>query len=365
MRILQISSAREFGGGERHFVDLCRGLADRGHEVFAAIRPTSRWQDQLAFLPDDNILRVSIRNSFGILSATRIGAFARDRGIRLIHAHVARDYIPASIAASMTPDARFVLTRHLVFPLKPFNRFALKNLSRAIGVSDGVARSLKDVLPPEKVVVIRNGLALADDIGHGRSELRAGFRTRHGIDPDVFLIATLGTLLPVKGHDVFLRAAARIATLFPEVRFLVAGSEDPDQPGARAELERLAAQLGIADRVTFAGHLDDLAAFYSAIDVFVSASRSESFGLALLEAMMRGVPIVATATDGAAELLGSPDGLVAVGDDAALAERLGEMLRLSQTDRLAAANELRIRAETRFSLEQMIERTENLYRDVT
>ena len=69
MRILQISSAKNFGGGERHFVDLCRGLASRGHEVFVALRPTSEWQARLDFIPPENVLRVSIRNSFGVLSA--------------------------------------------------------------------------------------------------------------------------------------------------------------------------------------------------------------------------------------------------------------------------------------------------------
>ena len=110
MRILHVSSARVYGGGERHFVDLCRGLKDRGHDVFVALRPTNQWQHRLDFLPPENILRVSIRNSFGVLSAMRIADFVRENEIQIVHAHVARDYIPASIAVSAAKGSK--VTRH-------------------------------------------------------------------------------------------------------------------------------------------------------------------------------------------------------------------------------------------------------------
>src|SRR5688572_33408067 len=71
MRILHVSSARTFGGGERHFVDLTRGLTERGHEVFAALRPSCSWKNRLDFLPPERLYQVSIRNSFGVLSAMR------------------------------------------------------------------------------------------------------------------------------------------------------------------------------------------------------------------------------------------------------------------------------------------------------
>ena len=73
VRVLHISSAKTFGGGERHLVDLCRELTTRGHEVFVALRPTNEWQDRLDFLPPERFLHVSIRNSFGMFSARRIG----------------------------------------------------------------------------------------------------------------------------------------------------------------------------------------------------------------------------------------------------------------------------------------------------
>ena len=89
MRILHISSAVDFGGGEKHIVDLCRGLAERGHDVFLALRPTNKWQSRVDFLPPERIFHVSIRNSFGVFSAKRIGDFAKTNAVDIVHAHVA------------------------------------------------------------------------------------------------------------------------------------------------------------------------------------------------------------------------------------------------------------------------------------
>src|SRR4029078_142451 len=157
MRILHISSAVDFGGGEKHIVDLCRGLADRGHEVYLALRPTNKWQSRASYISPERIFHVSIRNSFGVFSAKRIGDFIKENEIDIVHAHVARDYIPASIACIAAKRAKFFIALQVMFPLKPFNRFALKNLSRAIGVSPAVGEGLQDIFPKNKVCVIPNG----------------------------------------------------------------------------------------------------------------------------------------------------------------------------------------------------------------
>ena len=135
VRILQISSAKTYGGGERHLVSLCRELVARGHDVFVALRPTNEWQDRLDFLPAENFLHTSIRNSFGMLSVRRISRFIDSHQIDIVHAHVARDYMAASIAARSARNVKLVLTRHAASPLKPFYRFAISNLNAAIAVS--------------------------------------------------------------------------------------------------------------------------------------------------------------------------------------------------------------------------------------
>ena len=360
MRILHISSARHYTGTERHVVDLCRSLQQRGHDVFVALRPTSDWKHRLDFLPPENIFPVSIRHSFGVLSAMKIAEFARDNEIDIIHAHVARDYIPANIASLAAKPAKFVLTRHMLSPLKPFNKFALKNLSRAIGVSEFVGKELKMVFPHHKVAVIQNGLDLQNL--RDRAALRDDFRTFHDIGPDVPLVGTLGELRETKGQRDFVLAAAEVLKEFPECWFVITGLDYTVDKSFRRELRRLAKVLGVGERIIWLDWLDDTAQFYAAIDVFVSPSHAESFGLAMLEAMIRGTPIVATRTEGASELLGSNVDLVPTRDPVKLAAAICDMLRME--DRDSVGNELRNRASEKFSLERMLYETERLYAEI-
>ena len=363
MRILQVSSARTFGGGERHVADLCRGLAERGHDVFVALRPTNEWQHRLSFLPPENIAHISIRNSFGIISSLRIADFVRQNGIEIVHAHVARDYIPASIACLAAQSAKFVLTRHVMFPLKPFNRFALQNIATAIGVSGPVGAGLRRVFPREKVTVIPNGLDVNSIAADEREKMRRDFRDFHAIPHDVPLVGTLGELKELKGQRDFVLSAAEVVKEFPEVHFVVVGKDNSADRGFRRELRRLVGVLGMKDRFLWLDWIDDTDSFFSAIDIFVSPSHSESFGLAILEAMAHGKPIVATATDGARELFGRKAELVEIGDPVALAKSIGEFL----ADESSCANcgeQNRKIAGEKFSLKRMIDETEELYRRI-
>ncbi|MEP6705469.1 MAG: glycosyltransferase family 4 protein, partial [Acidobacteriota bacterium] len=360
MRILHLSSARHYSGTERHLVDLCRSLNDRGHDIFVALRPTSDWQHRLAFLPSKNLFHVSIRHSFGVLSAMKIAEFVRDNEIDIIHAHVPRDYIPASIASHSAKPAKFVLTRHMLSPLKPFNKFALKNLAKAIGVSEFVGGELRAVFPPGKVVVIPNGLDL--EKLRDRDRLRDEFRSFHGIAPEVPLVGTLGELREAKGERDFILAAAEIVKRIPECCFIVSGLDHTRDKSFRRELRRLANVLGIGERVLWLDWLDDTAPFYAAIDVFVSPSHSESFGLAILEAMIRGTPVVATATEGARELLGSDEPLVPIRDPVKLASCICDIL--TAEDRASVGDSMRQRAALKFSLARMLDETERVYAEV-
>ena len=140
------------------------------------------------------------------------------------------------------------------------------------------------------------------------------FDSTHDIAPDVPMIGMLGDLREAKGQRDFVLAAAEVVKRVPDAQFVVAGLDHTMDQSFRRELRRLAKVLGIGDRFLWLDWLEDTAPFYAAIDVFVSASHSESFGLAILEAMIRETPVVATETEGARELLGSDALLVPIRD---------------------------------------------------
>lgn len=363
MRILQISSARDFGGGERHLVDLCRGLARRGHDVFVAVRPTCSWRERLDFLPPENFLEVSIRNSFGVFSAQKIAEFAGEKNVGIIHAHVARDYIPASLAARLAAGRpKLVLTRHVLFPMKPFHRFALQNVSKVIAVSEPVVSGLQNIFPPEKIAVVTNGIEIEKWSNADRERLRREFRFEHDIDFDAALIGTIGELKLLKGQRDFVLAAKIVAEKFADARFVIVGRDNTLQQEFRRELKRLVKVFNLEPRFLWLNWVEDTAPLLAALDVFVSASHSESFGLAILEALASGTAAVATDTDGARELIADRvNGRFApIKDPVALAQIIGELLDDEALRFELGKNARRFAAEN-FSLERMIEETLEIY----
>ena len=155
----------------------CAGnLPIAGMKYSSRFRPTNEWQERLDFIPKENFLHVSIRNSFGVYDAKRIARFVEANRIDILHAHVARDYVAASIACRIAGKAKLVVTRHVVFSLKPFHRFALRNVDAAIAVSLGVKVQLDRIFPAEKVTLIPNGIDVVGQTNDSVNAIAAGFR---------------------------------------------------------------------------------------------------------------------------------------------------------------------------------------------
>lgn len=169
--------------------------------------------------------------------------------------------------------------------------------------------------------VIPTGLAAAD-LGPGDG---ARFRRRHGIAAERPVVVHVGRLAHEKNLDFLFRAVARAARQRAGLLFVVAG-EGPARPG----LERLAHALGLAQRVLWLGYLDrrsELPDLYAAGDLFAFASRTETQGLVLLEAMALGTPVVALAERGTRDLLAAGRGaLVPVSDEAEFAAAIERLL---------------------------------------
>jgi len=358
-----------FGGGERHLSDLVSALAAHGHEVYVALRPNSPLRSRLPALFTDNLITLPLRNALDIGSAVRLSRFVRERRVEIVHAHVARDYPLAAFAVSRSAHgAQLVVTRHVLFPLGRIHVLTLaRRVARVIAVSEGVAGVLRaqKIFAAGKIQVIFNGIDLEKFAIHTCGFDRDAYRERLEMSAPL-LVGTIGELSRVKGQEDFVRAAAIIAQRCTSVvEFVIVGEDSSPTGHTRAHLEKLINQLGIADRVRLVGHRDDTAKLLASLDVFVSTSRSEAFGLSIVEAMAAGVPVVATATEGAREFItdNTTGRLVPIGDVDALAEAVIDLLEhVKDRERLSANAREMVRA--RFSLERMVEATEQVYRDV-
>ena len=367
MKILQLSSARTFGGGERHFADLSNALSERGHHVYAALSPASPLQAKLSRLQGSRIITLPLRNALDLRSATRLARFIRKHEIEIVHAHLARDYTLAAYAARRAGGVPFILTRHVPFPMSRLHKFTLSNAARVIAVSKGVARGLcaRHIFPVEKIRVIPNGISVAG-LDHALKGFdRAEFRRRLSADAPLF-VGTVGELSPVKGQEDFVRAAAAIIRRenFKNAQFLIVGDDSSRGRETRARLESLIAEHELQDHVRLLGHVSDLTPLINSLDLYVSASRAEAFGLATLEALMCGVAVVATETDGAREMIddGVTGKLVPIGDAGSLARAMLHLLR-NGDERARISERAREESRARFGLERMVDATEKVYRE--
>lgn len=363
MRILQISSSNSFGGGEKHLLDLSRGLSESGCDVHVAVRPKPKWIYRFAFLGEEHVHRVPLLNAADLWSAVRLSRIIAKKNIEIVHAHMARDYPVAALAVRLSRSARLVLTRHVMFPLKNVHKLLLNNAAAVIGVSEAAAGSLRNVFPKSKVYRVYNGLepSTSEDPERTRRE----FRFEHNISYDDTVITSVGAVTRLKGHSDLIAAASRVLSVHPEAFFLFIGKDEAAGKIYSRELKTQAENMGIKERVLFRDWVDEIAPLMAATDIFVSPSHTESFGLAILEAMAYGKPVVATSTDGAKELVSDgEDGiLVPVRKPDELADAVIKLIDDPDMCKKLSRNAKHTAAE-RFSLGRMIRETKAVYEEV-
>ncbi len=216
----------------------------------------------------------------------------------------------------------------------------LWTLERANGIV-GVCSALKDAMvelgvPPDKILVIGNGV----DLQRFQPRERTEARRKLGLPEDAHIVVAVGALIPRKGYQFLIPAVSAIAPQHPRLRLYIVGKGD-----FRGELEALARELGIPDRVYLVGNKpnEELAWWYSAADVTCLPSSREGWPNVLLESLACGTPVVATGVWGVPEVIVSPElGVIVHQDVRAIATGLEHALR-KQWDRTALVEHARAR----------------------
>ncbi len=212
-------------------------------------------------------------------------------------------------------------------PLNACDRWLARRVDGFVFISQAVADyQAGQGVQPRRSWVVPNGLDLA-----AFTDLPTPAEARQALGLPLAgpIVGAVGRLVAWKGHDVFLRALAILAADHPGLRGVVVGAPAAHDPRPLTELQSLAAELGIAERVHLAGHRADVPRVLPALDVLVhSAVEPEPFGRVIIEAMAAGVPVVAARAGGVPEIVeeGVNGLLVAPGDAVALARAVARLL---------------------------------------
>lgn len=357
MRVAFVNSMRSFGGGERWLLEVARGLESRGHRVAVAGRPRS-WLIGRAADQGCETIPVPMRGDLDVLSIARLARGLRTFRPDLVCASIERAVRIGGAAARLAGVRAVVERRGLILPVRRSlaHRVTYTRLvGHVIANCRAIANSLIEggLVPESMVSVIPNG------IDPGRVLKGGGAAVRHefAIPDDAPLISVVGRLVADKGHRYAIRAFARVVRDHPGARLLIVGSG-----GLRAELVEMARRTAPAGTVILAGQRGDVPGILDASDVLLVTSLREGMPHVVLEAMVAGVPIVATPVAGIPEMIedGRHGVLVPPRSPGATAEAVSRLLSdRTSAGRLAREAARRVRSE--FSLGEMIDRVESRF----
>lgn len=337
------------------------GTVALGEEDLRTLRPTTV---QAIHLPE---LGRRISPLQDIVALVRMVALLRRLRPAIVHTHLAKAGFIGRVAARLVGVPVVIHTYHgTVFRgyfsprLSAFfvalERALARLTDRVIAISPSQRHELLSLGIAAQPNIIEIPLGL--DLDRFRSARVGMLRAELGL-ATAPLVGTVARLVPIKGVDVFLRAARRVADSHPDAHFVIVG--DGELAGS---LRRLASDLGLAERAHFLSWRADLPSILADLDVVVSTSHSEGTPVSLIEALACGRRVVATAVGGVPDVLNSPDlgTLVPDGDADAIGDAISACVAERGRWRTRASTAGQERADA-YDVSRLVTRIADLYRE--
>ena len=368
--ILQVLPALQAGGVERGTIEIVRAIAEKGGIALVA-SAGGRMAHQVERAGGRHVtMRLLTKDPLGIwLNAGRLARLIRTEGVDIVHARSRAPAWSAMLAARRT-GASFVTTWHGVYgeelPFKKRYNSIMARGERVIAISEFVAgRIARDYgVEPARLRTIPRGADLdAFDPQSVRGDRVHELSRSWNVPEGAAVIMLAGRITGWKGHGLLLEALARLPAGAPGWVCVLVGSEQRGG-GHAARLLARAGELGIGQRLRFAGHCDDMPAAFALADIVVVPSlKPEPFGRVVVEAQAMGRAVVVAAHGAAMETVqhGVSGYLFPPGDAEALADTLAHVLSMDATDRENLGYWARQGVQARYSTKAMQRATLAVY----
>jgi len=294
-----------------------------------------------------------MKASLGIKGQVEILGIVRRGRFDLIHAHLSRAAYIGFIAGALC-KVPLVATVH-VETREPLYKYIGRGRNRLVAVSNYIHGVLKGRgARAEAIDVVYNGT----DFGTVEVESVEAVHQEFGIPIERRLVGLVGRVAPEKGHHIALQALPRVLDKTPDTQLMFVGRTDGD---FHEQLREDAIRLGVADHLTFTGNREDVPRLFDAMAFSILPTVMESFGLAVIECMARGKPVVASNVGALAELVKHEEtGLLVEQSVDAFAEAMNYLLSNPELCTRMGRNAKMVIQE-KFTVEQMVERLEAVY----
>jgi len=353
LKILHIDPEMAWGGGEAQVIGLLNYLSLRGHENHLLCHP-----DGLLFKEAGKrgikTFPIEVRNDLDPRPIFSLRRLIRTESYDIVHFHTKRAHALSLWLGRVHPGVKYVVTRRMDYPVRRswYNHYLYnRQVDGVVAISEKIGGLLAEGgVRREKIRVIHSGI----DAAPFEKARRVG---RNSGPPAV---GTVAVLEERKGHRFLLEAAALLKQQGHRLtyRFAGAGSE-------RKGLEKIAMELGLQEDVVFAGFVSDIPSFLATIDLFVLPSLYEGLGVAVLEAMAAGKPVVATRVGGVPELVEDrvTGLLVPPKNPSALASSISQFISQSGLTQEMGTNAWK-RVQRDFTAERMAKKNEEFYYEI-
>jgi len=310
MKVLQVTKGSLMGGGEKHILTLLEGFKHRAVDTTLAVfteGPLSAAARELG----TEVYVIPKKYRGDVSPLLELIHLIKDKQIDIVHTHLISGNLYGRFAGKLTRVKGIVSTLHHS-DKEALGQFFLPFMQNLIFRLDLLMTILSDrIITPsadlknliikhgvreDKIVPIPNAVNL-QNTKFSEEEIRS-CRQEMGLPPGEKLVGTVGRLVPVKNFGLFLRAARQVIDSGIEAKFVLIG----DGP-LREELQEMTNNLGLTHHVVFAGFRENVFKVLSMLDVFVLCSNSETFPLALIEAMALKKPVISTNVGGVSEII--------------------------------------------------------------
>jgi glycosyltransferase involved in cell wall biosynthesis len=294
--------------------------------------------------------------------ALKVAAIARKHRAKVVHASGVKATLVGRVAAHMVGAEAIVHVHDLDYPsfaVSALHRLFARPKDIGLCVSNAVQENTAEGyhIARDKLRVVYNGVRL-DHVRNVPANTRERIRRSLNIAPDRVVVAMVARLYPVKGHKGMLKMMPRIAKAVPNLTLMIVG-DGPE----RADLETMVDELHLRPNVLFVGHRNDVPEMLAAADMAVMPSLSEGLGVAAIEALAAGKPVVAFDTGGLREVVtdGADGRVVPAGDHTAFSDAVISLA--SDPHRIRTWGERGIALTERFSVDAHVARLVQCYEE--